>query len=213
MLPGMSAIGGTFTTVGLVGTKEGTGSGTLVINRPSGYQAGDIFVAIMACDAISGRTWTGDTGWSERIDQNADPHNMRVATLVAGTSEPSSYTFTESSGLASTVGQILCFRGYSYDTIGASVATLTDSGNVAMTGITAAGGILIAAVVSQNIFDQNPTINAPSGMVQAERTNSFISMASFYKLVGAGATGTVNSAVTVDDPGNQSSGILIGLAG
>lgn len=138
---------------------------------------------------------------------------MRVARLDAGVGEPSSYTFT-ASATAELIAHILCFRGYAYDTIGASVATLSDSGNVAMSGITSAGGILIAAVASEIFIATPPTIGTPSGMqlVKAS-TSGFGYMSTFFKTISAGATGTVNSAVTVDDPGALSCGILIGLAG
>lgn len=215
MLPGMSGgIGGTFNIKGLVHSTSGTTSSgtTVAVNRPSGYQAGDIFVAVMIAVSGTGKTWTGDSGWTELVDQNATGHNMRVATLVAGAGEPSSYTFT-ASATAELIAHILCFRGYAYDTIGASVATLSDSGNIAMTGITSAGGILIAAAASQNFTPPPPTIGTPSGMQLIQQTGSNGGLATFYKLVSAGATGTVNSAVTVDDPGALSCGILIGLSG
>ena len=218
-LPGLSSagMGGILPIKGIVSSTAGsTNSGTsLIINRPADWQIGDVFVAVMATrpSSSAARTWTGASGWTEHIDQNAKPSNMRVATLTAAGGEPSSYTFT-CSGSEELIGQIICVRGYSYDVVGASVATLSDVGNVAMTGVTLAGGLLFAAVVSEVAIASYPTIDPPSGMTLVRQTSAnFVRLATFYKAQGAGATGTVNSAVTPDGASAQSAGILVGVTG
>jgi hypothetical protein len=92
-------------------------STTLTINKPTGTVQGNLLIAIMFSDSLSNATWTGDTGWTEVIDQGVRP-SLRVAYKVAGASEASSYTFISNfSGLIG--GAILTYKNALYDTIGA----------------------------------------------------------------------------------------------
>ena len=183
-------------------------STSLTINRPLSLVSGDMLVAIMgSAQASPGVTWTGAAGWLERLDQGAPP-SLRIATLTAGGSEPSSYTFTASVA-AVTFGIILCTRNTQWDVLG-SIATLSSSGNLTMTGVTSAGGILIAAVASD---DGAPVAHStPAGMqvttTEIPATN-IGGISAFYGNVLAGATGTRTSAISNNS--NESSGILLGL--
>ena len=205
MLPGMSSVQGAFTgTTKLQATATGSGSGTVVINKPTGTIDGDIMVAVM--HGGNGGTWTGDTGWTEVIDQGVTP-NLRAAYKVAS-SEGSSYTFTYS-GSGSERGFIATFRGYQYDTASASVTLLNGDGTLAITGITAAGGILIAAYALTNGAGLGAT--TPSGMTSMVSDLSGSSgMAAFWQEVAAGATGTRSSNITGTNPVNNG-GILIAI--
>ena len=183
-------------------------SASLAINKPTGTVSGDILVALMG--AQSGPTWTGDTGWTERVDHGADP-SLRLATLGAGGSEPSSYTFT-SSFLTVSSGLIACFRGLQYDTIGGAVSTLTGDGTLTISGITAAGGILIAAVIS-NDASGSIAHSTPSGFVKIATVispvNAYVGASLFYKEVAAGSTGSVATDITGTT--GENAGILIAL--
>lgn len=87
----------------------------LIIDKPIGTVQGNLLVAIMFADFNC--SWTGDTGWTEVVDQGSTP-SIRVAYKVAGASEASNYTFTSSaSGLAG--GAIFTYKNALYDTVGA----------------------------------------------------------------------------------------------
>jgi hypothetical protein len=100
-----------------------TSGTTMSINKPTSTQQGDLMIAFMCSD--QNRTWTGATGWTEVADQGTSP-SLRIAYRVAGSSEPSSYTFNLSSS-ANMVGAILTYRYATYDTIGAITVEAVDS--------------------------------------------------------------------------------------
>lgn len=197
MLPGLVAPAGFIGAgAGYLGSTsaEAYSTTTLTINKPAGVVSGDILVAFMS-NSGTARTWTGDTGWTEAIDQGASP-SLRTAYKVLDGSEGSSFTFT-ASGSTNSVGCILAYRGLAWDTIGASVSTRSGDGALAITGITAAGGILIAAVASAE-FVVVPTISTPTGMtLLATKThsvsNNMISV--FDQSVSPGSTGTRSSTI------------------
>ena len=217
MLPGMSGIiGGTvgfdtpFVSSASAQTLFAT---TLTINKPTSTTTGDLLIAIMSATNGSSSTWTGDTGWTEAIDQAAVP-SLRVAYKVAGGSEGASYTFTGSNS-STKLGIIMCYRGVSWDAIGASVSTITGDGALSITGITsnagAGVGILLAAVASGDAVVS--THSVPSGMTlltsKRESVNNRL-LSIFAQNVAAGATGTRSSTIgggTSDDNG----GILMAL--
>lgn len=184
---------------------EGYLSTSLVINKPSGVLSGDLLVAAMV-----GSTFTGASGWTEKIDQGAAPA-LRIATLTAGGSEPSSYTFTAASGV-NTVGQIICLRNAQFDVLGASVTTLSGDGNLVITAVTSAGGIILAFVATDSA---SSTIGhtTPSGMTLINtKTHSVVGypvLSSFVQEVASGSTGTRTS--TTSGTTTTNGGILMGV--
>ena len=99
----------------------GGGSGQLLtINKPTGTVEGDLMIALMSAETNS--TWTGDTGWTEVLDQGTNP-SLRVAYKSATASEPSSYTFTNNSNTNGKSGAILTYRYAAYDVIAGAVTT------------------------------------------------------------------------------------------
>ena len=114
MIQGASGSGTTAIEFVASAQTQNANSNTVVISKPTGTENGDLMIALCASGAP--RTWTGDTGWTEVIDQGTAP-SIRVAYKVAGGSEPANYTFTlNSSNNAS--GVIATFRRAAYDTIG-----------------------------------------------------------------------------------------------
>jgi hypothetical protein len=203
---------------GLIGTPEvfigfksaaATSTTTLAIDKPAGTASGDVLLAVL-CSSTDSVTFTGASGWTEIYDSGGAP-SLRLARLTAGGSEPSSYTFTASSSVA-LVGQIICLRGLQFDTAGAAMSTLTGDGNLVIGGITAAGGLLIAAAVS-NQTATNIAHSTPSGMVRiATTTIPFVEqpgLSTFFQNIAAGATGTRTTAVTGGTV--ESGGILVGF--
>lgn len=99
----------------------GGGSGQLLtINKPTGTVEGDLMIALMSAETNS--TWTGDTGWTEVLDQGTNP-SLRVAYKIATASEASSYTFTNNSNTNGKSGAILTYRYAAYDVIAGAVTT------------------------------------------------------------------------------------------
>lgn len=92
-----------------------TNGSSLVINKPTGTQQGDIMVAFMGTSGVNA-TWTGDTGWTEVADQGSG-FSLRVAYKVAGASEGASYTFTASVATGKLAGTIVAYRNAAYDTV------------------------------------------------------------------------------------------------
>lgn len=208
MLPGMAsgnAYGGV-TLLQAVATGTAGGVSALAINKPTGTVDGDIMVAVMANG--NGTTWTGDTGWTEIIDQGAHPY-LRAAYKVAS-SEGSSYSFT--GGTGTKTGFIATFRGFQYDTVSSSVTTLLGDGSLAITGITAAGGILIAAYAmpSGNTLQTSST---PSGMLSLAAASSagVTDIFGYWQQIAAGATGTRSSTLGDSSGTFNNGGILIAL--
>ncbi len=168
-------------------TTQIASGGSIVVSKPSGTTEGDLMIMF---GSVSGpnRTWTGDTGWTEVIDQNERP-SLRVAYKLASSSEPSTYTFslnqTTSSGASAS---ILTYRNASYDTIG-SITTGTNP--LVLPSVTAASNfsflIAFGARGSASI-----TLGTPTGMTARVTENDATGPS--YKIcdesINAGASGT-----------------------
>lgn len=177
---------------------------TVTVNKPAGTIAGDVLVAVMGLGGdLNADTWTGDTGWTERVSAASAPY-LRVATLTAGASEPSSYTFTlvtVAPQVPGMFGIILCTRNTQWDVIG----SIYNGSPVVAPGITAAGGLLIAAVA--DYYALPPSHSTPAGMNATTTKNSANGggISAFYVNVLAGATGSRTST------GTGTQGVLLSL--
>lgn len=190
-------------------TATASASTSLAINKPAGVVSGDFLVAFMASNNFSNLTWTGDTGWTERVDQNTSLPRLRVATLTAGGSEPSSYTFTASASSVLT-GMIIAIRGAQYDTIGASVSIRAGTGSLSISGVTSAGGILLALCAVANDAVSNGTFSTPSGMSVIGSLQARATIKAFWENVAAGSTGSRATTVGGTSIGSAG-GILLGV--
>lgn len=186
-----------------------TNTNTLVISKPTGTQQYDLMIAVMAIGFASALTWTGDTGWTEILDQNASP-DLRIAYKVAGASEGSSYTFTCSSSVTALTGCILTYRGADYDAIG-TIGTAASGGNCTAGAVTASSdnSILLAAFAINAIG--GITFPTPSGMsLVTEYTGANQGdWAIFSQAVNTGSSGTKSC-----DPSGASgavSGVLLSI--
>lgn len=217
MLPGLASIGGFISRQSpLVSYQTGnnaSGLGSLPITKPTGTASGDLLLGVMSVsNGAGGATWTGDTGWTEAIDQGAEP-SLRVAYKTAGGSEGASYSFTSSLTQAE-FGLVLCLRGVTWDVIGASVTTLTGNGDLVISGVTsgagADGGWLLACVASADTG--SPTHSTPSGMtlIATHTDASGRRISVFMQDISAGATGT--RTTTIGGTAGANGGILVGLA-
>ncbi len=177
-------------------TQQTTGSANLTINKPMGGTAetntaeGDLMIAMMASSNNPSGTWTGDTGWTEVADQGNNLM-LRVAYKIAGASEPSSYTFTSTSGDSGAIkaGAILTYRKGAYDVVGGFG---TNSSNTVAPSITISSvfSLLIGAAFNSG---GSVTVTPPAGMT-TRVSNSDLTAPSFgifeegFEL--AGATGS-----------------------
>ncbi len=194
------------TFIASASTQNTATGATLVVNKPSGTLQGDLMVAVMAGGTGSTTTWTGDTGWTEVADLNTKP-SLRLAYKVAGSSEPSSYTFTASGSGNNNSGCILTYRNAAYDTIGAFVTGTTPAPAPSITAA-AAYSVLIAAYANGAT---SRTCTTPTDMT-ARVTDNDATTPSYLvadQYVIAGATGTRTSDIgTISNGG---AGILMSI--
>jgi hypothetical protein len=100
-------------------------SGTsLVINKPTGTQQGDLMIAIAGASG-GAALWTQPSGWNEVRDQNGGT-NLMVSHYIAGASEPGSYTFGFGAN-RNLSGIIVTYRNAAFDVVG-TIATTQSSG-------------------------------------------------------------------------------------
>ncbi len=88
-------------------------NGTLVINKPTNLNQGDLMVAHVGAANIAGPTWTPPAGWNainNGLGNSSANPLVGVFWKVATNSEPSTYTFTES-GNQRSVGAISRISG------------------------------------------------------------------------------------------------------
>lgn len=185
----------------------GKAASSLSVNKPSATYDTALLVAAMIASDNAG-TWTGDTGWSEKVDQGAIP-NLRVATKVAS-AEGASYAFAFSVGSSHPVGVVALIRKGAYDLIG-SVGTRSGTGTLTTTGITMSGpGLLLAFVAVTN---DDGTVTSDNGMLLKSQFETggtaYPGLYCFRQYVAAGATG--NRTFTIGGTPGEVSGVLVGI--
>lgn len=166
-------------------TQNTSGGNTLVINKPTGTQDGDLMIAFMSSSSTDS-TWTGATGWTEVIDQGSTP-NLRIAYKIAS-SEGSSYTFTLSSN-STLSGSILTYRTTSYDAIG---SITTGANPLIVTSVSASTtNCMLLGFVTRSTASL--TITAPGSMTTRVTDNDGTSPSyciAEEQLTSSGASGT-----------------------
>lgn len=177
--------------------------------KPTGLSQNMLELAVMASNKTTGATWTGDTGWTEQIDQATLP-NLRVATKIAGGSEPGGYTFTASNSEDLSVVILAIKRGV-FDAIGA-IATRSGGGTLTASGITSAGGMLLAAVVVDQQSAGTVTIASNSGMtlIATGGGSGYPTINIYRDYVVPGATGTRGFTIGGTYSGT-SAAVLVGV--
>ena len=149
--PGIVMISYSKTDAGFVSLRE-AGSITqgssgdnvsLVLNKPSQTQEGDIMIAFGA-QQTGDDNWTMASGWTQIVDYTGGTSGVFVAYKVAGSSEPSSYTFTSNVSFDNMSGVIVTYDG-AFDVVGT-----VGEGNTS--GVQTAPGI--------NVSEDNSTLLA-----------------------------------------------------
>lgn len=171
---------------------------TLVIPKPTGPLTDDVIISFVVCD--NDRTWTTHSGFTELLDTQRAEFSRRT---VDG-SEASDLTFTASADHGRASGAAVLLRGGEYDTIGAlsAAAASPAAPSITMTG----DGVLLAM-----FWRSAPGIafTTPTGFVPlvSDFDGKSPSYAIFYKMVSAGATGSVTSTLTA----GYGYGVLVGV--
>lgn len=173
---------------------------TVSVNKPAGVVAGHLLIAVMATPASAGpRTWTGDAGWNERVDQGVVP-NLRIATLVAGASEPASYTFTVSGTGLNLGAFILAFERASFDVIGAIGTSTAPTNCIAPSINSSLPGLMLGIFMGSTAPWTTPAgmtlLVAPAGIYV------------FSQFTNIGASGTRTSTPS---GANDTAGVLLGM--
>lgn len=163
-------------------------SGSVVVSKPSGTAENDLMVALMIHNGNG--TWTGDTGWTEAIDQGTSPC-IRVAHKIAGSGEPSSYSFANT-GSNEASGVIATFRNAAWDAIGTiSTAVASSVQTAPQITVGAANSMLLAFFTSAL---PSVTWSSPSSGLVSLATDSSGTKGSFAlyydDLYSSGASGT-----------------------
>jgi hypothetical protein len=153
------------------------------VTCPAGVIAGDFLVAI-AIRPASGGAWAA-SGWTKATEVSAS-HNVAILRRVAGPSEPSAYTFTNSTGTTATI-LILAYRGVSSVTAdNLAAATFAAADPQVAASMTIVSNRILLAVLELN----NATvtlISGPSGMTsRAEQFTDGTPRAAVFDAVNAG---------------------------
>jgi hypothetical protein len=184
----------------------------LFTSAPTGTKSNDLLVAVMYSPAAA--TWTGASGWTERVDQGVAP-SLRVATLQVGATVPSLISFSYTGGSSDVGGIMLCIRGGVWDSISA-ISTRTGDGSLAVGGVTSAGGVIIAAAAAASGSPGGAAFTTPSGMTNTATifggSSADGAIAAWYQSVVPGATGTRTTTISNSNAG-ANAGVLISIGG
>jgi hypothetical protein len=186
-------------TAGAITTCASFNSKSIVINKPSGVVSGDILIASISNNGYL--TCSPPSGWN-LIRQNTSGGNCGSAVfyLVAGGSEPTSYTFTFSSNVYS-AGLMSRFLNVS-NTTPVEVSSVTNTNGYTASSITTStnNDMLMLVLASGNGAQ---TWSNPSGWSTGITGNlNSTSTGFFYKIQSTpGSSGAVTASPSIMDTG------------
>ncbi|NAE18087.1 hypothetical protein [Enterococcus hirae] len=141
-------------TISYVGAGAPYGGGnvssqSVTLGRPNGVVAGDLLVAVInGSGGTGGSGYVAPSGWM-RLASTASPY-VHVYTKVATSSEPSSYTFTDTSGSGYyPCGVVLAYRGAAVTSITATVRSGTTCAAPSVTTVQPNSWVVFAWGASQ----------------------------------------------------------------
>lgn len=201
----------------------------LSVAVPSGTQSGDVMVAAIGVRPSS-TTITAPAGWTllRNVVQPANgtaSNTMSTYYRVAGSSEPSYYTWTLGSpgSVEGAVGSISSFSGVDnaspINIDGANTATsVQQSGNPTYTANSVTTTVTNTMVVAVHAFPSGSTMTPPSGMTEIVDNSSLVPLdqlgmtmeMSYVAQAAAGATG--NKTATGASTGSDEDGIAALIA-
>lgn len=201
------------------------GSGSqVIISLPTGVQAGDLLIANVPAYYHSGpgASCSAPSGWNTIFAQTgsggANVQEWWTFYKIAGSSEPSTYTFTTSSGDAGGfVGVIAAWTGIGNLGIDVKSSSVTNSGQVSNPSITipsittANAGQLI--LVSTGRSRSGSTVfSTPSGFTKrSDLINTTIAVETYFadQAFGVGATGSVTQSGDTSGTSSDFGGFLV----
>lgn len=135
--------------VGVSSAQTQTTQAAVVVNRPSGVQAGDLLVAAFV---DQGSLPTPPAGWTQAGTLLSSAYGYYYYALwkVAGPSEPSSYTFQVSNALAGYNAVVLAYRNVAFGSLG-SWTESTGSLSLPSVSGTAAGDLGLAIAFDRSM--------------------------------------------------------------
>ena len=179
---------------------------TITVNKPAGVTQGDTEVAIIAYRPNT-ETLTAPSGWVLENNQGNtfnDADGMSTYVLLAGASEPASYTWTLSAGSTGSTGAILDFSGVSPTTpvnaVSSSAVLANQLFQVAPSVTTTVSGAMIVTAYADSdandwsgVFDMIEDVDAFSAAVPNDVGESL--GVDHVVQASAGATGTNTSTI------------------
>lgn len=188
------------------GDTGGSTAGSFTIAKPAGTIEGHLMIA--AVFGTSG-VMSADHGWDRVAEIRNDACSGSIFEKVAGTSEPSSYTFSGSGPVKHMGGEIQTWSGAQVDQDG-SFYKGSGTTDIVMPGVKPSeNGTLLAWCVTDAA---SGTYSTPSGMTSRALSNTNRpSLASFYQSV----VKNVNTGTRTSTPGVSGSqrGVMINLKG
>ncbi|MGD9989316.1 hypothetical protein [Pseudonocardia sp.] len=181
-------------------------TGTITVNKPAGTVSGDRLVAIVTRDEGAGTQTSGSSLFTKLNESIVSGRGrVQVWTRTAGGSEPSSYTFTESSG--NSTGTVHLFALQDVDPSAVVVAsyangssTSASAPSIATSGYVGTDPLLLTGYYVLNSY-ASTTFSTPSGMTgqgtiipTGNYTRAF---AASLGLSGTVATGSRTSTLSV----------------
>jgi hypothetical protein len=188
---------------------SGGTSTNVVLNRPAGVVEGDLLVAVLGSDRDGTlAAMTAPAGWTERgAHTQTSCGFVKVWTKIAGASEPTSYTFPDSTS-ADAVGGMLAFHSYDPSAPLAVAPVFASSATAAtahpapsVTGVD--GGMLVTAHFGGANANATRSYTPPSGMterVDVGPSSWTVLGVNTQSLTAAGATGTKTATCSASVP-------------
>lgn len=173
----------------------GGGATTLVINAPTGIQAGDVLVATIIGSVVSGSLAVTADGWVVREEILASNAVLTVLTRVAGGSEPGSYTFDYSVSASTRRGGIDRMSGVdNSDPLAATPTTNSGTTGTTVTGLSITTAVDDAYVILAAGWGANSTSFTPSDLDTHYNVNR-VGVAGRIQAT-AGASGNKTATIT-----------------
>ena len=188
---------------------SGGTSTNVVLNRPAGVVEGDLLVAVLGSDRDGTlAAMTAPAGWTERgAHTQTSCGFVKVWTKIAGASEPTSYTFPDSTS-ADAVGGMLAFHSYDpaaplavAPVFASSATAATAHPAPSVTGVD--GGMLVTAHFGGANANATRSYTPPSGMterVDVGPSSWTVLGVNTQSLTAAGATGTKTATCSASVP-------------
>jgi hypothetical protein len=182
-------------------TGQADGSKTLTISKPSGVISGDVMLAFFYINP-NGQTVTPPSGWTLIANTTYGGNDTAYAAYkIAGSSEPTSYSWTVSGGNGAWGAAIACYTGNSPGVDVASSAWSTSSANPLTTAsvTNAKGGVLVFAEVNYSSAGA-ASITGPTGFTNRFDLIADATFDNFAEILVAdiarGAVGATGSVTT-----------------